>query len=184
MADLLQSFNNNDNISMNISLSGSNLFQAGNQSVEYVISSGGTGSVGINGYRNTEDAINELRTAAVDSLLDVEYRSIFEQSYKNVIKGGIAAHDQFSGAIGSAGNFTTTFSQNPVSQAMQMIAKTIKSRQTLGMKRQTFFVMFGGWDHHDEVLNNQTNMLPVVSKALNELYRATVEIGIADKTCN
>jgi uncharacterized protein (DUF1501 family) len=43
-----------------------------------------------------------------------------------------------------------------VSQSLQMVAKTIAARQTLGMKRQTFFILLGGWDHHDEVLNAQT----------------------------
>jgi uncharacterized protein (DUF1501 family) len=62
-----------------------------------------------------------------------------------------------------------------------MIATTIAAREALGMRRQTFFVNTGGWDHHDEVLVNQQNMLPVISQALSEFQSAMEELGIADQ---
>ena len=43
---------------------------------------------------------------------------------------------------------------------------------------QTFFILFGGWDHHDEVLNSQGAMLPVVSKALGEFHSALTELNV------
>ena len=49
------------------------------------------------------------------------------------------------------------------------------------MRRQTFFVLFGGWDHHDETLANQARMLPLLSRALREFYDATDELGVADQ---
>jgi len=61
---------------------------------------------------------------------------------------------------------------------MEMIAKTIAARDMLGAQRQTFFVVFGGWDHHDEVINNQEYMLSIVSKAMKEFYDATAELGV------
>ena len=73
---------------------------------------------------------------------------------------------------------TTTFSQNPISQSFQMVARTIAARATLGVRRQTFFILFGGWDHHDEVLNAQAAMLPVVSKGLSEFHAALTELGV------
>ena len=50
MADLLQSSNNNQTVSMNISLSGTNVFQAGNRAVPYSIRPIGNGSLGITGH--------------------------------------------------------------------------------------------------------------------------------------
>ena len=58
-----------------------------------------------------------------------------------------------------------------------MVARTIAARQALGARRQTFFILFGGWDHHDEVLNAQAMMLPVISKALGEFHAAMTELG-------
>jgi len=39
-----------------------------------------------------------------------------------------------------------------------MIARTISVHEQLGFKRQVFYVNFYGWDHHDEVLQNQVDM--------------------------
>jgi len=63
---------------------------------------------------------------------------------------------------------------------MELIAKTIAVRDTLNVNRQTFFITFGGWDHHDGVLDNQVAMLSVVSKALSEFQAAMEELGVAD----
>ena len=178
MADILQSMNNNQNISMNISLSGRNFFQSGNQSSEYTINPTGTGSIGIEGY-NGEDMIDMIRTTAVDNLLEDQYVDIFKKTYADVTRNAQSSHQQFSSAIGGV-NLSATFSTSRLSQSMQMVAKTIAARNTLDVCRQTFFITFGGWDHHDELLNNQAGMLTVVSKALNEFNNAMNELGMAD----
>jgi uncharacterized protein (DUF1501 family) len=178
MADILQSMNNNQNISMNISLSGRNFFQSGNQSSEYTINPTGTGSIGIEGY-NGDDMIDMIRTTAVDNLLEDQYVDIFKKTYADVTRNAQSSHQQFSSAIGGV-NLSTTFSTSRLSQSMQMVAKTIAARNTLDVCRQTFFITFGGWDHHDELLNNQAGMLTVVSKALNEFNNAMNELGMAN----
>jgi len=176
MADLLYAMNNNDKISMNISLAGSNVFQTGRNTVEYSIDAQ-EGSAGIEGYQG-KGVFNELRTAAIESMLDLQYQNLFEQTFVNVTRQAISAHQQFSGAIAGVPALTTTFSNNYISKSFEMIAKTIAARNTLGMKRQTFFIMFGGWDHHDEVLNAQGRMLPIVSKGLFEFNSALKKLGM------
>ena len=54
----------------------------------------------------------------------------------------------------------------------------ITARGALGACRQTFFVQVGGWDHHDEVLDNQAAMLPAISRGLAEFRDALVELGV------
>lgn len=176
-ADLLHSLNKNNNISMNISLSGSNVFQAGQQTVEYSIVPEGNGSIGITGYGET-DTFNALRTSAIESMLDLQYQNLFQKTFVDVTRKAMNSHTQFSAAIGGIPAFTTQFSNNEVSQSFQMVAKSIAARNLLGFRRQTFFIMFGGWDHHDEVINNQQAMLTVVSKALGEFNSALQELGV------
>ena len=180
-ADLLKSLNDNQNISMNISLSGTNTFQAGTTVVDYAIESSGTGSIGYTGFDEPDGAMHMLKKAAIESMLDLQYQNLFEQTFVNTTRTSIDNHAQFSGAIAGVQPFTTQFSANGISQAFQMVAKTIAARQVLGFKRQTFFIMFGGWDHHDEVLNNQLAMLSVVSKALSEFNAVLEELQIAEK---
>jgi uncharacterized protein (DUF1501 family) len=61
-----------------------------------------------------------------------------------------------------------------------MIARTISVQQALGMKRQTFFVDLGGWDHHDELLQNQADLLPALTNAMREFNDALEELNMAD----
>jgi uncharacterized protein (DUF1501 family) len=181
-ADLIASLNDSQNISMNISLSGSNIFQTGKTTVEYTLDPY-EGSVGIEGYGNPdpEDFWSQLKTTAIDSMLDIEYRNLFEQTFANVTRNAIDSNNLFSSALSGVGDFQTQFADNEVSKSFQMVARTIAARQQLGMKRQTFFIMFGGWDHHDELINNQAMMLSIISKSLSEFNGALKELGLENQ---
>ncbi|MEO1365738.1 MAG: DUF1501 domain-containing protein [Acidobacteriota bacterium] len=176
-ADLLRASNADQTVSMNISLSGTNVFQSGSQVVSYAIQPTGNGSIGPAGY-GSADPLNQLRTAAIDSLLDHQYQNLFMDTFAKSKRAAIDGHLIFSSAVGMVPPLATTFSQNSVSESFQMVARTIAARQTLGARRQTFFILFGGWDHHDEVLNAQADMLPIVSKALGEFHSALTELGV------
>jgi len=179
MADILQAGNSNQNISMNISLSGTNIFQVGNSSTEYAIRASAGGSVGINVLEGSSSLDQALKGGA-ESLLAQQYQDIFKSTFTNKINSSQANHEEFSAAISQAPLLNSSFSDNGVSANMELIAKTIAVRDTLNVTRQTFFITFGGWDHHDGVLDNQTAMLSVVSKALSEFQAAMEELGVAD----
>lgn len=180
MADILHAGNANQNISMNISLSGTNIFQVGNNTTEYAIKATAGGSVGINVLEGTSALDQVLKTGA-ESLLAQQYQDIYKSTFTNKITEAQANHEEFSAALNQTPLLSTAFSETELSANMQLIAQTIAARNTLNVSRQTFFVTFGGWDHHDEVLNNQVAMLGVVSKALAEFQTAMEELGIADK---
>ncbi len=178
MADVLNSLNTNQNVSMNISLSGVNIFQVGSQVFPFSISP--NGSIGINGYGQPAP-FNVIRTMGIDSLLDQHYNNLFQVVYGDTVKNAQSSHEEFSAAIDAIPPLITPFSQNNnLSRDLEMVAKTIAARDILGFSRQTFFITFGGWDHHDEVLNNQLFMLGVVSQALNEFYNALTELGVTN----
>lgn len=179
IADILQAGNSNQNISMNVSLSGTNIYQVGETATEYAIRASAGGSVGIGVYDGTSPLDMALK-GGVESLLAQQYKDIFKSTFANKIVDSQANHVEFSSAIGQAPILTTTFSSNDLSANMELIAKTISVKDVLGVNRQTFFINFGGWDHHDLVLDNQTAMLSVVSKALSEFQAAMEELGLAD----
>ena len=70
--------------------------------------------------------------------------------------------------------------ENNLAEQLRMVAKTIASRDTLGFARQTFYVNIGGWDHHDELLVNQTNKLAEVNAALNYFNGVMNELSTND----
>jgi len=181
VADLINDMNSNQDISMNVSLSGTNVFQSGVNTVEFAIDPF-NGSIGIDGYEedNMYDVFNLMRTKAVNTMLDQEYQDIFKKTYTDVIRRSRDGHLLFDAALEKVGTLGTTFDDNYISQSFNMVARTIAARNDLGKKRQIFFVDFGGWDHHDELLDNQFGMLNVLSTALGEFNSALEEIGMAD----
>ncbi len=179
IADILHAGNTNQNVSMNITLSGTNTFQIGNNITEYAIRASAGGSVGINVYDGTSPVDMFLKNG-VESLLNQQYQDIFKSTYADKIRNSQGNHDEFNAALDTAPILNTTFSANRLSQQLELIAKTIAVRGTLGVDRQTFFVNYGGWDHHDMVLDNQATMLGVVSTALSEFEAAMQELGLND----
>jgi len=190
MADMLNSMPNgpeiNPNISMNISLSGSNVFQTGNESVEYSIDRN-NGANGILGY-NDEWIESQLRREVVDNMVDAQYQDLFKKTYMKTTRTARDGNAQFIEALENATPLTTPFNGcesgtewNCLTTALEMVAKTINVREALGVKRQVFFVEYGGWDHHDELLNNQATMMNEVDNALGAFNSALVEMGLQNQ---
>ncbi|MEM8858076.1 MAG: DUF1501 domain-containing protein [Chloroflexota bacterium] len=180
-ADLIQSLNDNDTISMNISLAGTNLFQTGKTLTEYsIVPWQENGAIQIYGHDDDWTPMHALRNAAIESMLDLEYQNLFDQTFTNTTKSAMEGSALFASAIQNVEPFTTEFPDNDISNQLKMVARTIAANKELGFRRQTFFVLLGGWDHHDEVLNNQMEMLSLVSKAMSDFQSAMQEIGLED----
>lgn len=181
IADLMISANQNSNISMNISLSGTNVFQTGETSVEYSLHPE-YGSAGIWDYDSQDWVFHKMKRAAIDGMVNPAYQDVFKNTYKKTIKTSIDGNAVLSKAIESAPTFNVPFTQDSnLSKSFEMIAKTIAGRTQLQMKRQIFFVEYGGWDHHDELLVNQAEMLTEVDNALYQFNAALEQLGVSDK---
>ena len=148
VADILNSVNGNPRISMNISLGGTNTFQSGNQTVSYEITPRGNGAVEPDFLSEEPSSFSAIARSGVRSLIDAQYQNLFQQTFARSHASAIVASREFATAIG--GQTLTTAFASELSRP-QMVARTIAARDTLGMKRQTFFVLMGG---HDELLNN------------------------------
>jgi uncharacterized protein (DUF1501 family) len=175
LADLLGDINSQAEISMGISLAGTNEFQRGAGSSEFAITS--EGSTAIIGFGDPRP-FQVLRETAIRSLVDAQYQNLLEQAFADRMAGAIQKDEVFSAALAGAPELTTTFSHAPLSQDLRMIAQTMAVREVLGMRRQTFFVLVGGWDHHDEVRATQAPMLAGLSGALAEFDAALGELGV------
>ena len=181
IADIIKSVNDNQNVSMNVSLSGTNIFQIGNDTIEYSLDPY-NGAVGITGYGEHApwNVFDIQRTEAIDKFLDHHYADAFKQTFVDVSASARDAFELVDGAMETLSEFNTQFSDTYLSQSMRMIARMIAIQQQLGMKRQIFFVDFGGWDHHDELLNNQASMLNIVDSAMVEFHQVLQELNMLD----
>ena len=179
VADLLASGNGGGAFASSVSLSGSNTFQSGRRTVEYSISNRDDGAPGIEAY-GRDDEFGRFRTSSIDALLGVSYASIMRSGYQRRLRRAVDSQRVFVDALRARQPLQTTFSAGPFSQNLAQVARVIAAREQLGMRRQTFYIVFGGWDHHDDVLEKQASMLPAVSAGLVEFRAALQELGVFD----
>lgn len=180
IADILEQGNPANGISMNISLAGNNVFQSGSLAGPYAISPGGNGAPALAGYDDSGDR-GEFTRTAIDSLLAATQSQLFRREYGNRLRSAIDSQVTFVNALEGIADPPTPFSDAPFSLAMRQIARVIAARDALGATRQTFFVTVGGWDHHDDVLDNQAAMLPGIDTGLREFQNAMNAMGTSSQ---
>jgi len=174
LANALTGANTGLALAGNISLSGNNAFQTGATAGSYSINAA-NGVQAIGGYDNA------LVQQSLAQMLDVADASILRRVYSQKIQSAIDAGALFGAAIDSASALNTSFAADNFSVAMARIAQLISVREQLGVTRQTFFVTYGGWDHHDNTLAEQAEMLPALDAGLGQFLAATEELGVSQQ---
>ena len=160
-----------------INVSGNAVFMSGQQAVQYQMSSGG--AVAINGL--TKPLYGSQACAdALRSLITAERSHWMEQELNRVVARSVNAQSIVAGAMSSLPALSTAFdASNSLATQLQMVAKLIAARASLGVSRQVFFVSLGGFDNHDFLPTQHPLLLGRVSDALASFYAATAELGVA-----
>ncbi len=182
LADILKSLNSNQLVPMNISLDGGNVWQTGNTTAEYAITT--SGAVGLANYKyawQQYDTVNQALSQGVDSQLAQQYSNLLEQTFNTRKKQAMDAYNVFANSTSGSLPSGITFPGTYIGSRLAMVAKAIQGRAGVGATRQTFFIQRGGWDHHSSVLTDQAKMLPEVSAAIGAFYDCMVALGIQDK---
>lgn len=178
MADILYTNNNNQNISMNLSLAGHNILQQGRRVVPLTLDTGGNGTILLNGTGNTS-FYETLKRQTLDNLLDVTYQNILKQAYSDTVLGAFGSSIELSNAISSGQAFNTPFvSNNGLTRQLNVVAKTIAARNVLDVNYQTFFVTMGGFDTHDGGIAGHANRLRELNDGINFFYEVLKELGM------
>ena len=161
-------------------VSGNAVFMSGQQAVQYQVSP--SGAVAINGV--TKPLYGSQACAdALRSLITATDRSHWmEQELNRVVSRSVAAQSIVAGALGSLAPLATVFdSSNSLATQLQLVARMIAARSSLGVSRQVFFVSLGGFDMHDFLVAQHPGQLALIDDALSSFYKATVELGVADQ---
>ena len=172
------------NPAINFNFGGVNLFQAGQDSPQYSLTRQGKGYVTLHGTKRhtggerTLDQYQALAQTASTSgnRLIREYAKIQLRSMSDVqlIKAGLDA------ATPLTTEFTTSDNQK-FGRDLEVVAKMISARNTLGAQRQIFFVKLGGWDTHANQAEDHARLLKTLSTGLKEFNAALGELGVANQ---
>ncbi|MBK8476070.1 MAG: DUF1501 domain-containing protein [Opitutaceae bacterium] len=184
LADLLQSLNGSSQVSMNISLAGSNYFQIGEQVFQYHVSN--EGSIGLTQYDATWSPLQE-QYAAARNVIGHSYGHVFEQEYANVFGRAVANDTLLKGVLANVPDYANYFTASTVNgeltdiaAQLRMILRLISARSSLGMRRQIYFAALGGFDTHDDQIDGQGALLGVLDNAVADFQGATTALGIAN----
>jgi uncharacterized protein (DUF1501 family) len=187
IADLMTTpvnVNTGGQISMAVTLAGSNIFEVGNVNAapQYSVSTGGAVNLSnVSGNRltalqtllNNDIASTDLQTSAYANVVSyaINEANTVTNALTNYAPTSSSYLKYFGHPVGSSpGNNTiltpnggSQFSSSLMSQ-MQMVARLIDiGRYQLGMKRQIFFIQVGGYDTH--TVQTQSSATGVISNA-------------------
>ena len=186
LADLTNAFNQNNTISMSISLNGQNSFQVGQNVVQYAVSP--TGAIALSGAGTGTTSANGVRTAALNDILQTSDHNLFDTAFAGLTSQAISDSALLSGLIGGAAPFQTAFPNTSLGQQLRTIARLIAVSSQLGLKRQVFFARVGGFDLHSAQVNlanpatgAHATLLADLSRSLKAFYDTTVELGVAQQ---
>jgi len=162
-----------------INASGNAVFMSGQQAVQYQVSS--PGAVPINGIQSSLFG-SAACAAALRSLVTAPSSHWMQAEYSRVTARSIAAQTMVRSALPAALPFSTPFdTTSSLHRQLQMVARLIAGRTTLGARRQVFFVSLGGFDLHDFLTTQHPPLLRQVGTGLAAFHAALTELGIADR---
>lgn len=176
IADLLRDANPGAFIPMNVALNFESILHRAEGSNQYVI--GNSGPRTFSRFEWNDDSRNAflalMRPGVQSHAFERSYASSFRRTRENA-----AAVEE---ALTASTPLSTVFPEkNDLAEQLMMVARLIKVREVLGLKRQIYFVSMSGFDHHDRLLDEQPALLSRLSQATTAFYQATVELGVADK---
>jgi len=175
MADLMMDTNNP--LSMNISLSGSNILQTGTLALPYSMDSSGVEKFQA---LDPEQNWNANRVSAFDKLVSASQHTL-EKGYKGVLDRAQSNISLLTNAIESAPITDVTYPGSNTAQQLAMVAKLASVQQVTGHQRQIFFVGMGGFDTHDNQAVNHPQLLQRLSEALAAFNSNLEGLGLSDK---
>ena len=162
-----------------INVTGNAVFLSGDSALSYQISSGG-GAVAINGVKNNVYGSSAVKTA-MTTLVQQSRSHTLENEYNKVTARAIGAETQITSGLAGVTLATAFPTNNSLADQLKTVARLIGARNALGTRRQVFLVSIGGFDLHDNLIAQHPGVLGKVSDALTAFYKATVELGVANK---
>jgi uncharacterized protein (DUF1501 family) len=163
-----------------VNLSGNAVYLSGDQAVPYMLNPQGTSPLLANdGLMYGSPACSALLGKLVTQTSSTH---LMAQLHAQVMARAVSAQADLSVALASVPALATPFNAaNSLAVQLQMVARMIGARTALGLQRQVFFVMLGGFDTHDNLSNRHPALLAQVAEALKSFGAATNEMGVADR---
>ena len=163
-----------------INAAGNAVFMSGKNVLPYQVTSKGAVSIS---SLNTNAGVYSIPACktALGTLLNTSPSHWMEQEWARMMKSSIDNQKTVTNSLLTDPSFTTAFENDSLSAQLQIVARLIQARSSLGVSKQVFFVSLGGFDLHDNLIANHSGLLQKVNDAMYSFYKATVQLGVAEK---
>ena len=169
-------YNPGSGVSIAMSVAGNNAMQAGEQTIQYQLTT--QGAVRVNALSDLY--LSAAGGVAIRRLMTSPRSHLLENEMATISARAINSESQVNGAL-SGVNLGTVFPDTNIGRQLQMVARMIAARGPLAQRRQLFFVQQGGFDFHDDLLADQGRLLREVGDAMAAFYQATAALGVASQ---
>ena len=184
IAEAINGFNINQQLAMNITLSGDNNFQRGNLILLYSVKNTGVNLVEAFSEENPAD-FSASRAKLYRSFLNWNRSHLLHKYYSDIQLNAWSIAQYVSDVLKSQPqlNFPLmkNFSLQGLGQSLAMATKLIAANEAFQVKRQIFYVNFGPFDTHRNQLSNQAKLLAELNQGLSEFYETLKALGLADQ---
>ena len=145
----------------------------------------GTGNLNsvltISGFNGTPESV--ARRNSMDYLRTIDTTATMIAAASSTTQQALDISAEFASWTPADG-VTTVFPNSSLGNQLKQVANVIKlvsSSPGINLSRQIFFVSQGGYDTHQDQVNNQGANFLTLSPALLAFYNATIELGLQDK---
>lgn len=170
--------NPNGLIPMITSISGAQLFTAGQTTLPLAIANATTPLSSVlnpQGYDNT--TASQARLTAFNQLRTIDLNSELVAAASFVTNQAMTANAVFQ----TSQEVTVTFPNTSIGNQLKQVARIIKKRNDLNVKRQIFYCQIGGFDTHNNQLTAHVTLLSQLSQAMRAFYDEMLVQGLGNK---
>lgn len=159
-----------------VSMAGSAVFATGNQVPTASLVPGF--DLSLDGLQVWPDTAAQARVRGLTEILQIDNGLSLVQASNRVRRDAQSLHGLLRGG-GAASVLGTAFPGTNLGAQLQQVAKIIRLRDNVGVRRQVFFCSLGGFDTHSNQGWTHWDLLRQLGDAMGAFYAATVEMGVA-----
>jgi uncharacterized protein (DUF1501 family) len=191
--DLLASGNGTNSLYTAMSTAGNTVFLAGQNIIQYQVSTGATPAVRINAAVGTSLFGSSVAPAKMTEIIqDTGFVANLGSDYSAVVRRSMGSATALNAAATGAlvtsipppptytNPITGNVETNSLSVQLQTVARMIAAAPALGLTRQVFYVAIGGHDSHDFQNTAQPNNLAKLAQAMATFDATLANIGGVD----
>jgi uncharacterized protein (DUF1501 family) len=191
--DLLASGNGGNSLYTAMSTAGNAVFLAGQNIIQYQVSTGATPAVRINSAVGTTLFGSSVAPAKLTEVIqDTGFSANMGADYSGVVRRSMGSASALNAAAATTivtaipppptymNPITGNAETNSLSVQLQTVARMIASAPSLGLTRQVFYVAVGGHDSHDFQNTAQPNNLAKLAQAMATFDATLANIGGVD----